>query len=81
MNDKLYKEYEYETEIGGQHTCTYTEWLEGRVLETLVQQSLSGSEPKGSSPKSCPKCTSNLIHSKLCKVVHKWTCGNCGHDF
>ena len=33
----------------------YTEWLEDR-LQTITQQSLSGSDPKGSTPKVCPKC-------------------------
>ena len=42
---------------------------------------LSGSDDKSSSPQSCPQCSSNLVHSKLCKYSYSWTCGNCGHDF
>jgi len=50
MNEKLYKQYDDETRIGGYHECTYTEWLESIVLQTIVQQPLSGSD-ETSSPK------------------------------
>ena len=42
-------------DINGLCCRSYTEWLEDR-LSTIVQQSLSGSEAKASTPKSCGNC-------------------------
>ena len=57
----------------------YIKWLENK-LETLVQQSLSGSDDKSSSPKSCPKCKSNdtEFYQQILKPRY---CKRCGHDF
>lgn len=49
--------------------------IEKEIDETITQQSLSGSDYKSSSPKSCPKCgKSDNYYSNYCK---KQVCNLC----
>ena len=53
------------------------------IPPTFVQQSLSGSEPKGSSPKSCSTCfgTGKQIHISSHDCLNCEGTGEVEHDF
>jgi hypothetical protein len=56
----------------------YLNFAKDIFAEHSVQQSSSGSEPKGSTPKSCPQCGCEEYNTS-CKLEN--LCPICGYDF